>query len=337
MAAQQPLEPVYLLTGSDRPKIETAVGRLRARFPAEAVELLSALDVSGDEAVASCNSASLFGGVRLVVVEDVDGRRDGDGRPKGGWKAGDVDAVSSYLASPAPDAVLALVAHEVKKTTPLWKTCAKAGHVLEYSVQKKGLQQWISRRFADRGVAAEPEACAALVGLVGEDLHALATEIDKVATWAAGEPVGAREIETLVAAASDTPTFTLTDAWAGRDAAGALAASEAIFEREPRTRRDTAARLAGALGGHVTKLRALKRLAGEGVSSKEAAGKLRMHPFYAQKLYGQAESFSGEELQGAVVRLAELDGALKGQSPLAPDLEVQRALVDLTGDRRGQR
>ena len=28
---------------------------------------------------------------------------------------------------------------------------------------------------------------------------------------------------------------------------------------------------------------------------------------------------------------AELDGALKGRSKLAPDLELQRALVDLTG------
>jgi hypothetical protein len=34
-------------------------------------------------------------------------------------------------------------------------------------------------------------------------------------------------------------------------------------------------------------------------------------------------------LDAAVLRLAELDGALKGQSPLAPDLEVERALVDL--------
>jgi DNA polymerase III delta subunit len=84
----------------------------------------------------------------------------------------------------------------------------------------------------------------------------------------------------------------------------------------------------------VTKLRTLRRLAGQGVTHREAAGKLRMHPFYAQKLYGQAEAFSDEELQGALVRLAHLDGALKGQSPLAPDLEVQRALVDLARDGR---
>ena len=55
-----------------------------------------------------------------------------------------------------------------------------------------------------------------------------------------------------------------------------------------------------------------------------------MHPYYAEKVFGQAEGFSPDELRDAVVRLAELDGALKGQSKLAPDLEVQRALVDLT-------
>ena len=55
-----------------------------------------------------------------------------------------------------------------------------------------------------------------------------------------------------------------------------------------------------------------------------------MNPYYVQKLYGQAETFSAEELHDATVRFAELDGALKGKSKLAPDLEVQRALVDLT-------
>ena len=60
------------------------------------------------------------------------------------------------------------------------------------------------------------------------------------------------------------------------------------------------------------------------MSSKEAATRLKLNPFYAQKLYRQAEGFSAEELGEAVVRLAALDGALKGQSKLAPDLEVQR-------------
>jgi len=328
--ADAPDKPVYLLTGSDRPKIDTALARLRNHFVAESVDVSSALDTSGDQAVSLCNAASLFGSTRLVVVEDVDGARDSDGRRKGGWKAADVEAVSAYLSNPAPDTVLALVGEDVKKTTALWKVCAKAGQILEFAVAKKGVQGWVAEQFRLRGVSAEPEASALLVQLVGDDSRSLASEVDKVATWAAGEPVGEREIEMLVATTADAPTYALTDAWAGRDATRALAASETIFERESRARRDTAARLAGALGGHLGRLRALKALATEGVRPKQAAERLKLHPFYAEKLLSQAEGFSAEELDDAVVRLAELDGFLKGQSRLAPDLEVQRAVVDLT-------
>jgi DNA polymerase III subunit delta len=330
MSAPQDLKPVYLLTGSDRPKIEKALHRLRGRFPPEAAEVVSALETTGPAAVTLCNSGSLFGDARLVVVEDVDGRRDADGRLKGGWKAADVQAVGAYLGAPAPATVLCLVAEDVKKTSPLGKACAKAGEILEYSVAKKSLQAWVAKQFRDCGVEAEPEACAALIQLVGEDLHALAVEVDKLSVWAAGEPLGEREVEELTASTADTPTFTLTDAWASRDAARALTASETMFERDAKSRRDTAARLAAALGGHLGRLRSVKRLAADGVRPRAAAGKLRMHPYYAEKVFSQAEGFSPEELRESVVRLAELDGALKGQSKLPPDLEVQRALVDLT-------
>ena len=328
--ADAPDKPVYLLTGSDRPKIETALGRLRRHFVPEAIDGASALDTSGEGAVALCNAGSLFGDSRLVVIEDVDGQRDSDGRRKGGWKAADVEAVTSYLVTPAPSTVLALVGEDVKKTTALWKACAKAGQILEFAVAKKSVHNWVAEQFRQRGVQAEPEAAAALVQLVGDEPQALAAEIDKLATWAAGEPVGEREVETLVATTADAPTFTLTDAWAQRDAPRALAASETIFERESRPRRDTAPRLAGALGSHLSRLRSIKGLAAAGVNPKQAAEQLKLHPFYTEKLFAQAEGFSAEELQDAVVRLAELDGALKGQSRFAPDLEVQRALVDLT-------
>jgi len=286
---------------------------------AEATDVVSALDTSGETVVGLCNAGSLFGDLRLVVVEDVDGRRDSDGRRKGGWKAADVEALSTYLASPAPATVLALVGEAVGKTTALWKECTKTGTILEFAVAKKAIQGWIAEQFSKRGVRAEPEACALLLQLIGEeDLHALSQEVDKLSTWAAGEPIGEREVELLCAASAAVPIFALTDAWAARDAARALEASETILERESKPRRDTAARLAGALGTHLSRLHSVKRLAGAGVRSKEAAGKLKMNPYYVQKLYGQADAFSAEELHDATVRFAELDGALKGKSKLAP-------------------
>jgi DNA polymerase-3 subunit delta len=324
------LKPVYLLTGSDRPKIETALGRLRGHFLPEAVELLSAQETSGPEAVAFCNAGSLFGDARLVVVEGVDGRRNNEGRLANGWKVADVKAVEEYLASPAPGTVLALVAEDLKKDAPLTKACAKAGEVLSYAVVKRNLNNWVAERFRQAGARAEPDACAALVHLVGEDMNQLANEIDKLATWARDEPIGQREVEQLVAAVADTPTFTLTDAWAQRDAGRTLEASETIFEREGRPRRETAPRLAGALSGHLSFMRRCQRLAADGVRPRDAAATLKRHPFYVEKVFAQAANFSEEELRNAVVRLAALDHALKGGSKLTPDLELQRALIDLS-------
>jgi DNA polymerase-3 subunit delta len=330
VAATPDLKPVYLLTGSDRPKIETALGRLRGHFEPEAVELVTAQEVSGPDAAALCNVGSLFGDARLVVVEGVDGRRNSEGRLTNGWKVADVKAIDDYLASPAPGTVLALVAEELKKDAPLTKACAKAGDVLAYEVPKRNVANWVAERFKQAGARAEPEACAALVHLVGEDFHQLANEIDKLALWAGDEPIGQHEVEMLVAAVAETPTFALTDAWAQRDTGRTLAASETIFEREGRPRRDTAPRMAGALGNHLSFMRRCQQLAVEGVRPRDAASTLKRHPFYVEKVFAQAANFSDDELRDAVVRLAGLDHALKGGSKLTPDLELQRALIDLS-------
>ena len=140
------------------------------------------------------------------------------------------------------------------------------------------------------------------------------------------------EVELLVAAVAETPTFTLTDAWAQRDTGRTLEASETIFDREGRPRRDTAPRLAGALGSHVSFVRRCQRLAAEGVRPRDAASTLKRHPFYVEKVFSQAANFSEDELRAAAVRLAALDHALKGGSRLAPDLELPRALIDLSGE-----
>jgi hypothetical protein len=63
------LKPAYLLTGSDRPKIERALRRLRERVGEDATERFSARDATAEDAVAACNAMGLFAtGGRLVLV-----------------------------------------------------------------------------------------------------------------------------------------------------------------------------------------------------------------------------------------------------------------------------
>jgi DNA polymerase III subunit delta len=332
-----PGESVYLVTGSDRPKVDRTLERLRAHFDPGAIERLTAAGpdgASGEDVVAACNAGSLLGDNRLVLVVDVDGRPDDRGRVSGGWKKADVDAVVEYLSAPAPGAVLCLVAHALKRDSPLAKACAKAGSVLDWEVSRKDLDKWVGEQFAARGVKVERDACRALLQIVGDDKLALALEVDKLATWAAGEPVGSDEVRQLAVAFGDRPPWDLTDAWGDHDVATALDVVEEELDRNAIPRRAQAALLVGSLTAHLSRLRQLTALAREGIRAKDAAGRLKLHPFQAEKLARQAEGFSPEELDDATVRLARLDHALKGGSRLAPDLELQLAVADLARERR---
>jgi DNA polymerase-3 subunit delta len=314
------LKPAYLLAGGDRPKIDRALARLRARFGEDAVEVHGAHETTGEDAVAACNTLGLFGGGgRLVIVEGVEL-----------WKAPDAKAVAAYLKEPAPDTVLALVAAELKKDAPLAKAVAGAGELLLWDVAQRGIPGWVSEQFKLRGASADLDACLTLIQLVGDDLYELAGEVDKLATWANGEKVTQREVEELVAARAQSSSFALTDAWGARNVGGVLRASELLLERTGDPRSKTIPRVVGTLTTHVTRVRACQALDAEGVPSKEAASRLKQHPFYVQKLYAQARNYSSDELRAATVRLADLDHCLKGGSRLGSELELERALVEIT-------
>jgi DNA polymerase-3 subunit delta len=315
------LKPAYLIAGSDRPKVDRAVARLRARFEPDAVEVRQAADTPGEDAVAACNVMGLFGdGTRLVVVEGVET-----------WKAADAKAVAEYLKAPSPGTTLALVGAELKKDGPVGKAVASKGEVLVWDVTAKAIPRWIADQFKLHGATAEPEACRALADLVGDDLYELAGEVEKLATWAGGSEVTEADVEALVAPRAESPPWDLTDAWGARDVAGVLRAAERMLDRTGDPLSRTIPRLVGSLTNHVRRARTARRLEEAGMSPQEAAPMLGMrHHFPAQKLFAQVRNFSGGAPPAPLLRLAELDHALKGGSRLANELELERALVEIT-------
>jgi DNA polymerase-3 subunit delta len=308
---------VYLLSGNDRPKIVRALRRLRTRFGDESVEQLTAESASGPDAVAACNALGLFAGGeggRLVVVEGVER-----------WRKADAEAIARYLGNPVPGAVLALVAREALRSDALVKIVAKAGQVLKFDAPKpRDLPGWVRAQFETRGASVDRDGAQALVEIVGDDLNALATETDKIATWAGGTPVERGDVEALATPAREAAAWALTDAWGERDLPALLAASEAELER-----RDPFS-VSVRLAAHVGLVRAVQLLAAEGLRTREIAGRLKVHEFRIRKALGHADRYTSDELDAAVVRLAELDAAIKGASRLSGELELTRALVDVT-------
>ena len=318
MAADE-LQSIYLLTGSDRPKVVRALRRLRSRFPDESVEVLTAPPTSGEDAVAACNALGLFSdGGRLVVVEGVES-----------WRAPDVEAIDAYLTDASPGAVLALWAHETPKGDALADLVAKRGKLLSYDVPRpKSPSAWVASEFKRLGVEVDADAARALVEIVGDDVLMLSSEIEKIATWAAGTPVGVRELEALAVPAREVEAWALTDAWGARNLSAAITACEASLEhREPFS-------IAVALATHVGRVRAAQVLAEEGLGARDVGKRLGMKDFPARKALTHSENYSREELDAALVRLAELDAAIKGGSRLSSELELERAVADVTRARQ---
>jgi len=314
------LKPAYLIFGTNQPRVELAVRRLRDRFGPDAVEKLEASETSGEEAVAACNAGGLFASAgRVVIVDGVER-----------WKAADAKAIAAYLDDPAPETVLALVAEQLRRDSALAKAIGKRGQILAYDVVKRDLPKWVQAQLRERGVAVSVEFAHELIELVGDEMHELACEIDKLATWAGGEKIAAKELELLVCPRGEVAPFGLTDAWGRRDARGALAAYELLLERASESRQALLTRLAALLFAHIGKVQACRRLSQQGLGSREAAARLGMHPYAAEKAFAQARNFSEAELRRTTVRLAALDLALKGGSRLPGELEFERTLIALT-------
>ena len=189
----QPLLPVYLLAGSDQPKVSLAVKRLRGRFDPGSIDDLVAGsgkdEATGDDAVAALNALGLFGtGERLVVVSGVER-----------WKKADAEAVVAYLASPNPGSVLALVG-EPAKGSPLEAACAKAGDVLRFDVPTRSRSRqldypsYVQQRFERHGRRVDHETARLLVEFVGEDVidHTPKNEDVRVKLGTAFDVVGER-------------------------------------------------------------------------------------------------------------------------------------------------
>ncbi|MEX0817823.1 MAG: DNA polymerase III subunit delta [Gaiellales bacterium] len=316
MAAEE-LRPVYFLTGSDRPKVRRALARLRARFDPESVELLAAEATSGEETVAALNALGLFGSGHLVAVEGVER-----------WKKADVEAVAEYLGSPAAGSVLALLTEEPMRDDALAKLVARHGEVLAYDVPKpRDPTVWVRGEFARLEADAKADAARRLVEIAGDDVMTLSSEIDKITTWAGGEPISAREVESLAVPAHSAEPWALTDAWGARDVGAALAACEvALEQREPFI-------LCLALASHAGRVRAAQVFGEQGLGAREIAKRLRIKEYPARKALAHAENYTRDELDAAIIRLAQLDAALKGASRLSAELELERALVEITAAR----
>ncbi len=201
--------------------------------------------------------------------------------------------------------------------------------MLAYDVPKpKDPSVWVRGEFARLGAQATDDAARRLVEIAGDDVapaRAGGGEARDVGRRGADRRAGGRAAGRP---RDEAPAWALSDAWGSRDVGEVLAACEAELEKgvEPFL-------IAVRLAAQVGLVRAVQALADEGLGAREIAGRLKKHEFRVPQGARSRRALFRDELDAAVVRLAELDAALKGASRVSNELELERALLEITAAR----
>lgn len=306
--------PVYLITGDDELLLQRALERLLTEVRSAEPQLEVALVDAGDATqLPELRTASLFGGVRCIVVRGAESL------------SGSLAAqVSAYLDTPDPTSTLVLVARGTGRIRSLAQRAAAVGQRIDLAAPKPwAKREWEALAEAELrrlGRSADPLAIRALLGHAGTDPATLAS---KCAQVAAATPLGARitvgDVERVVEGHGNRGCFAVADAVAERTGFEALVALRGAIEAGE-------APLA-VLGAITFRLRQLLQVQA-GASPKEVG----ISPGQHRRLKALAGRFRPGDLAWYHDRAARADLDLKG-SDLPPDLVLELAVIDLVTTR----
>jgi DNA polymerase-3 subunit delta len=171
----------------------------------------------------------------------------------------------------------------------------------------KAVPRWILTRARKHDGEFEPQAAHHLAAVVGTDLRLLDQEIAKLITYVNGErPVTKADVDEVVPYAQAAVIFDLVDALGRRDGRTATSTLRRLL--------DAGEHPMGILAMVVRQFRLLlqvKELLGTGTTPQETATALKIHPFPARKLHGQATHFTAAQLETVYRRLLDIDVAIK--------------------------
>lgn len=316
---EEKLGPVYLITGTDSPKVEAAARRLWERVIADSgtdinIDLFDALDHHASMVTQAANTLPFGEGIRLVMVRNI-----------GAWRKADKDILSEFLADPPGYSCLALVGGGLRKNESLYRAVETHGKVLAFdSPRPSDFPAWAREQAALRHLKLDNPQARRLVTLAGHDTRAINTELDKLALYAGQGTVQMEDIEAICWISPEVRIWDLTDAIGRRDRPAVFRSLEALLQEQTAPNA-----VFFALARHIRNLFELVAARDSGEDASRTASAMGLKPFPARKLIDQSQEFTVAGLRQALIILSGLDADLKGRSEIRPELALEAALAQM--------
>lgn len=310
-----PLLPAYLLYGEEGYLVERALDTVLRRVGAGAgaVRLRAGDADLGARAEAGLRTASLFGGVPVVVVLGVDALSEAE-----------QEALLAIMRQD-PGAHLLLVGTSPDLRRRLYASCTRQGWAFEFRrLSMARIPAWLREDARSRGHVLDSRAAELLADLVGTDLRVAAAELEKLSLYVGPEqPIDAEAVGAVVGSSRARSMFELGEHIQRRDVAGSVALLRRLLEQgaQPIV-------LVAVLAGQLRRMAIAGSMASRGASATEVASRLGLPPWVAERIIGGFRRYGAGSARDAITRLTAVDVALKS-TRVSPGALLEAYLLDL--------
>ena len=301
------------MLGDDEERKARGVEKLRG---GRTVESFDASAASPQAVVAACNEFSLFGEGPFVVLRDLDA-----------WNAGQKAVILDYLQNPSDGADLLLLGKKLGAREKLLSAVKKEGEVADFQQPTgRALVKWLVGHAKKLGLDLPEDVAEDLTERVSGDKMRLVQEAEKLALYVGDGTATREDVDLLCPPDVQSNIFAFVDALAAGQRDRALNLLEALIGTgEPPLRLTFMVRRQFRL---VARARALFE---RGVPQPEVARELKVPPFVARKLSEQARKLDDRDLELALAAVLALESGLKGGHDLRDELQIELAVLKLSG------
>jgi DNA polymerase-3 subunit delta len=212
----------------------------------------------------------------------------------------------------------------------------KRGFLVECAAPTKNLlPAWVSAAARRREKTLAPGVAGILSELFGSDLSLLDDAVERLALYSGDSPeITEDAVAACIVQVKPSTVWDLTGAVGRRDLGAALEALASVYDAQ-----DRGLRLLGVLAWSTRQMVRFRAAVKQGHSPTEAAQQAGVPPFKASEVAAQVRAIPAGVLEGWLLRLADVDLALKGGSRRPPRAVLEEALAAMCrpATRRPQR
>jgi DNA polymerase-3 subunit delta len=319
---QGKIQPLYLFYGEEEFLIQEAVELIVHRVVDPGARdfnfnTLYGRDASGPELVNLCQTLPFMSEKRLVIVKDIDA-----------FKAGDLEEIARYLKDPSPSTCLVLLSSQGKYEKKSIVSAVEAhGAVTRfYPLLDREIIAWIEEWTRARGISIQRDAAQFLFQALGNDLHKIGNELEKVQIFIKEKKnITFEEVRTVVGDFREYTSFDLADALGSKNRDKALVILSRLLQEG-----EAPVGLLASIAWNFRRLMMAKSMEAAGMGPGEVIKALRVIFHQANLFKEQMRRYTLDELKEVFSILLSTDKALKSGG-LNGKLILERMIVRLCG------